>query len=164
MTACTFCDLLTDPERGSGRVLYEDDLLWVAHELEEGGASYRGAVMLLLKRHTESGLAEITDEEGARMGRLVAQVSRALRAVLGVPWTYTYCFTEGFRHVHQFVIARYPGVPARYVRLGIQRWPKAPRGNRPEVERLVRALRNSMRAATGSGRRKPRSVRAANDD
>jgi histidine triad (HIT) family protein len=164
MVVCAFCALLSDPHRGAGRVLYEDELLWVAHEIEEGGPSYRGAVMILVKRHTESGLAGLTDEEGARMGRLVAQVSRALRSVLGAPWAYTYCFTEGFRHVHQFVVARYPGVPARYLRLGIQRWPKAPRGGVREIEELVRALRSAMRAPPDPGARSPLGVRSANDD
>jgi diadenosine tetraphosphate (Ap4A) HIT family hydrolase len=148
MGACPFCDLLAGPNRGDGRVIFEDDIVWAAHELDAEGDSYRGAVMLLLKRHTDDGLAGITEEEGERIGRLVAGVSRALKAVVGAAWTYTYCFTEGVRHVHQFVVARYPGVPPRYVRLEIQNWPGAPRGSPEEIRLLAEQLRRSM-----SGRR-----------
>ena len=144
MVECPFCRLVQDPDRSAGRLLFEDDLVWAAHEFAAEGPTYRGAVIVVLKRHTEGGISEMTDAEGARMGRSVARISRAFRSVLGAPWAYTYCFTEGFRHVHQFVVARYPNVPARYVRLGLLDWPKAPRGNADDIRELVGSLRRAM--------------------
>jgi histidine triad (HIT) family protein len=164
MTNCAFCELLVEARHDDGRVLFEDERLWVSHELDPDGPTYRGVVMVLLKRHTGSGLAEITDAEGGAIGRQVAQVSRAMREVLGVPWTYTYCFTEGSRHVHQFVVARYPGVPDRFVRLGIQNWPDAPRGTPEEIRTLCEKLREAMRGPGGHvPAHRPEAI-APNDD
>jgi histidine triad (HIT) family protein len=150
MQRCVFCELLEDPARSEGRRLYEDDLVWVAHEAEAAGTSYRGAAVIVLKRRTEAGLADLRDEEGERIGRLVARLSRAFRTQLGAAWTYTYCFTEGYRHVHQFVRARYPGVPPEHVRLGLADWAEAPRATPEEIrvlsERLRRSLDRSIRS------------------
>ncbi|HEV2167232.1 MAG TPA: hypothetical protein VGS23_09715 [Thermoplasmata archaeon] len=164
MTECPFCRRIRDPSAEAGRLLFEDDLLWVAHELEEEGPTYRGMVAIVLKRHGEGGLSEMTDEEGARIGQAVARVARAFRSVLGVPWAYTYCFTEGFRHVHQFVVARYPGVPDRYVRLGLQAWPGAPRGDEAEIRNLVGRLRAAMGVPSEPGGTSPEPGRPSGND
>jgi histidine triad (HIT) family protein len=146
-STCVFCRMSANPDQALGGLLYEDELVWAAHDLEDGPTTFRGAVALVVKRHTEDGLAGLTDEEGAALGRLTASVSRALRAVLGVPWTYSYCFTEAIHHVHQFVVARYPEVPRDHIRLGLRQWPAAPRSD----EAGIRALAERLRAAMATG-------------
>ncbi len=96
--------------------------------------------MIQTKRHSE-GLAGLTDNEAGRLGLWVAQLSRALKETMKAEWTYAYCFTEAFRHVHMIVDARYPDMPREHVRLGIHDWPDAPRGDPGTVRSLVKQLR-----------------------
>jgi diadenosine tetraphosphate (Ap4A) HIT family hydrolase len=107
-------------------------------------------VEIVLRRHTEHGLSDLTDEEGQRIGLVVAAVSRALREVAGAAWTYTHAYTEGFRHVHQFVVARPPGLPVEFLRLDLPRWPGAPRGDAAAVRALAAALRERVSASRRS--------------
>lgn len=139
--ACVFCERLSDAAEQREQTIYEDALVHVSHALEDEGPTYLGSILVQTRRHTTDGLASLTDEEGRRLGLVVARLSRGLREVAGAAWAYTYCFTEGARHVHQFVVARYPDVPAESVRLGLLEWEGAPRGSAAEVGRLVRALR-----------------------
>ena len=140
---CLFCRRISDPSQ-RGPLVYEDPLVLAAHQLEARGETYRGAIVIQTRRHTAGGLPDLTEEEGERIGWLVVRISRALREVVGAGWTYTYCFTEGFRHVHQFVVARYPETPARHVRLGLTDWKRAPRGGPAEIRGLARQLRSRI--------------------
>jgi diadenosine tetraphosphate (Ap4A) HIT family hydrolase len=143
-SACLFCQRLNLPAERQAPLIYEDSLVHVTHELDGEGCTYLGTVLIQTKRHTEAGLSSLTDEEGERIGELVAQISRALRELVGASWCYTYCFTEVYRHVHQFVVARYPQMPQEHVRLGATEWPEAPRGSSRDVRQLARALRDRV--------------------
>lgn len=147
MTECYFCDWLRRPAAAADPAIWDDELLRAALPLPEDGPALLGQVEIVLKRHTENGLPDLTDAEGERIGRVVAVVSRALREVMGAAWTYTYSFTEGFRHVHQFVVARPPGLPEEFVRLDLPRWPDAPRGDEAAVRRLAATLRTNLEAS-----------------
>lgn len=141
---CYFCARLSastpDP------LIHDDHLLHVSHALnEEGPLSHLGYVVLQSTRHTEHGLASLTDKEARRAGLRVTQVSRALRELLGVNWTYTYAYTEAFQHYHQFVIARYPRMPPRYMRGGVLEWQGFPRGDRAQVRRLAKQIGSYVR-------------------
>ena len=140
MEKCYFCDRLTIRKEWENNLIYEDDLVLVTHQTVAEGLSYLGSVLIQTKRHTEDGLAELTDAEGQCIGLLVAQISRALKDLVGAAWTYTYSFTEAFRHVHQFVIARYSNMPPEYVRLRINEWKEAPRGPPDQITHLSRQL------------------------
>jgi hypothetical protein len=145
--------------------IVEDRLVRVVHPLSGSGRrTYLGIARIQTRRHTPEGLPSLTEAEGERIGRLVAQLSRAFRHELGAAWTYTYCFTEAYRHVHQFVVARYPGTPSEKVRLDVTDWAGAPRGSPREVRRVARAIARrlapgplgpeaSVRGAVPSGRR-----------
>jgi len=148
---CFFCDRLKNVEDWEDSLIYEDDLVHVAHQIDPEGPSCLGAVLIQTKRHTESGLAGLTNLEGQRMGLLVAQISRALKELVGAAWTYTNCFNERFRHVHQFVFARYPDMPTEYVRLRVNEWKRAPRGSRAQVADLSRQLRERLSVRSASG-------------
>jgi diadenosine tetraphosphate (Ap4A) HIT family hydrolase len=145
MGACYFCDRLRNVKEWEGRLIYEDDLIHVTHQINNEGLSYLGAVLIQTKRHTEGGLAGLTDAEAQRIGLLVAQISRGLKDLVGAAWTYTYCFTESFRHVHQFVLARYPGTPPEYIRLQVDEWKQAPRGSTEQISKLSHQLAARLR-------------------
>jgi histidine triad (HIT) family protein len=138
---CFLCDRLKDRSAIDSWVVYEDELLLATHPVEEDGPTYLGTVLVQTKRHSD-GLAGLTDQEANELGLLTTRLSRALTEVVGAAWTYAYCFTEAFRHVHLVVDARYPNVPRKYVRLGIHEWPEAPRGDVDSVHRIVRQLRS----------------------
>ncbi|MGI0131924.1 MAG: hypothetical protein ACREDK_02330 [Thermoplasmata archaeon] len=140
-----FCERLRIPGPIEGLTIYEDPLVHASHWTDGDAPTYLGAIVLQTRRHTENGLASLTDAEGQRIGLLVAQMSRALRVVAGSAWAHTYCFTEGFRQVHQFVMARYPGMPPEHVRLGLSERKDAPHGDHARVERLVRELAQRVR-------------------
>jgi histidine triad (HIT) family protein len=142
--ACYFCDRLRDVKEWEGRLIYEDNLVHVTHQINNEGPTYLRAVLIQTKRHTE-GLAGLTDAEAERIGLLVAQISRGLKDLVGAAWTYTYCFTEGFRHVHQFVYARYPGTPTEYVRLRVDEWKQAPKGSSQQISQLSHQLGARLR-------------------
>jgi histidine triad (HIT) family protein len=148
-SSCFFCGRLREPGSIEAWRIYEDDLLVATHQVEANGPTYLGTVMVQTRRHTE-GLGGLTDREAERLGLVVTRISRALRSTLGAEWTYAYCFTEAFRHVHTIVDARYPGLPKEYVRLGIHEWPLAPRGDAEAVRRLVIELRVAMARASAA--------------
>jgi diadenosine tetraphosphate (Ap4A) HIT family hydrolase len=147
MKECFFCNMRKDVSQWSERLVYEDDLVLVTHEIDSDGPTYLGAVLIQTKRHTEHGLTDLTDLEGQRIGFLVAQISRALRDLVGAAWTYTYSFTEAYQHVHQFVCARYPNMPPEYARLQFREWKEAPRGTSPQVAELSKKLGSRLRIA-----------------
>jgi histidine triad (HIT) family protein len=150
VTDCYFCEWLQRPPATAEPAVWEDDLVRAAHPLPDGRPALLGQVAIVLRRHTEHGLADLTDAEGQRIGLVVAAVSRALREVRGAAWTYTHAYTEGFRHVHQFVVARPPGLPPEYLRLDLPQWPDAPRGDADAVRALAAALRERVAASRRS--------------
>jgi histidine triad (HIT) family protein len=144
---CHFCQRMTHPGVLRDRLVFEDDSFHVSHQLEEDGPTYLGILLIQTKRHAP-GLAELTDGEGRKLGYLIQRTSRALRTCTSAAWTYVFSFTEGYRHVHVVIAARYPETPREYVRLSITDWPDAPKGGRPEVVALSQRLRESFLSPT----------------
>jgi diadenosine tetraphosphate (Ap4A) HIT family hydrolase len=141
---CLFCDGAHLRAQDTARVVYEDDRFYVAHPLDEDEPTYLGSLMAVTKRHVPS-FAELTAEEAQALGLLLARVSRALKAATGAGHTYAYFFGEGFHHLHVFTVARYDEMPAAYVRLDVEQWPEAPRGDIAAVEALCAVLRADLR-------------------
>lgn len=144
-TGCVFCDLTTDPTPLVNRLVYEDESFYVSHQMNEGGLTYLGVLLIQAKRHVPN-LAALSDMESERLGWLIGRVSRALLNCTAAAWTYCFGFTEGYRHVHVIVAARYPAMPKEYVRLAFADWPDAPRGGRAEVVALSAQLRSEIRS------------------
>jgi histidine triad (HIT) family protein len=141
---CVFCERAARPGALTRRSVFEDARFLVTHQAnEDGPTSYLGALLLQTKRHVPN-LGELTDTEAMGLGQLLARTSAALIRCTGAEWTYTFSFTEAFRHVHFVVAARYAGLPQRYYRLGFADWPAAPRGSLTEVEALAARLREEI--------------------
>lgn len=147
---CPFCDGAHLRAQSPARVVYEDDRFYVVHPLDEGEPTYLGTLMTVTKRHVPS-FAELTAEEAPALGLLLARVSRALKVATGAGHAYAYYFGEGFRHVHVFTVARYDEMPSEYVRLDVERWPEAPRGEAVEVEALCARLRAHLLQDSAAG-------------
>lgn len=148
MANCEFCAWRERLAESPGGAIYEDDLVLARHAYDGAGeASYLGALVLQPKRHAT--LAELTDDEARAMGWLAARLGRALAACTSAEKVYAYAFGEAYDHLHMFVVARYPGAPAEYVRLRAQEWPAAPRGDERTIAALVERLRASIGDTTG---------------
>jgi diadenosine tetraphosphate (Ap4A) HIT family hydrolase len=141
---CLFCDGAHLRAQAPARVVYEDDRFYVAHPLDGDGPTYLGSLITVTKRHVPS-FAELTDDEAQALGLLLSRVSRALKAATSAGHAYAYFFGEGFHHLHIFTVARYDEMPAAYVRLDVERWPEAPRGDAAAVEALCAVLRADLR-------------------
>ncbi len=146
-TDCFFCRRMEDRAPLQDVVIYEDNRFHVSHHLTDEGdestPSYLGMVLIQTKRHVND-LAALTEAESSQLGKLTMRLSRAIKAATGAAWTYCYCFLEGYRHVHVFLAARYPGMPEEYIRLNLTDWPGAPSGSRKEVSELCHKLRSMV--------------------
>ena len=142
-SACMFCDEAHLKAQSRARVVYEDERFYVIHPLDADEPTYLGSLMTVAKRHAPS-LAELTADEAQALGLLLARVTRALKLATGAEHAYAYFFGEGFRHLHVFTIARYDAMPAEYVRLDVERWPEAPRGDAAAVEALCARVRANL--------------------
>jgi diadenosine tetraphosphate (Ap4A) HIT family hydrolase len=80
--------------------------LHVSHAFD---TTLRGWLVLVPRRHVER-LDELTPEEAARLGPLLAELTRAVCTVTGCTKTYVASFgeQEGFAHVHFHVVPRMP--------------------------------------------------------
>ncbi len=141
--ACMFCDEAHLKAQSLARVVYEDDDFYVIHPLDEAEHTYLGSLMTVAKRHI-SDFAELSVNEAQVLGLLLARVSKALKATTSAGHTYTYFFGEGFHHLHVFTVARYDAMPNEYVRLDVERWPAAPRGDAAAVEALCARVRTDL--------------------
>jgi diadenosine tetraphosphate (Ap4A) HIT family hydrolase len=92
------------------------------------------------KRHI-AGLAELTDREAERIGRLVARLSRALTATEGAEHVYMFVLGHGVPHLHLWVVPRYPGTPREYWGMRVDEWPEAPRGGPDQIAALCDRIR-----------------------
>lgn len=137
---CFFCKQTVDHSSLSDRLIYEDEHYIISHWISESEPSYLGLVLIQTKRHVHD-LGDMSDAEALSLGSLIQKVSRGLKETTGAAWTYSYCYMEGFRHVHVFIASRYPSLPEEYVRLDIAKWPEAPVGGEKEVSELVGRLR-----------------------
>jgi histidine triad (HIT) family protein len=142
-SGCHFCQRVADPGPLRERLVFENDLFHISHQLEEKGPTVLGILLLQTKRHAP-GMAELTDLEARQLGSLVQRTSRALKECTGALWTYVFSFTEAYRHVHVVIAARYPDLPPQFLRLAIADWPGAPKGGPSEVAALARRIRERM--------------------
>lgn len=148
-TTCMFCDEAHLKAQPSACVVYEDDRFYVIHPLDADAPTYLGSLMTVAKRHIPS-FAELNAEEAQALGLLLAHVTRALKVATGAEHAYAYFFGEGFRHLHVFTVARYDAMPAAFVRLDVERWPDAPRGDAAAVEALCARAREALAQAAAA--------------
>ena len=113
MTAgCQTCEWAARRDRGEAPSW--DSILRTAgwDVVHAQGTSLAGWIVLVARRHIEA-LAELTEQEAAELGPLVAAVSRALPGVVECAKTYVAQFAEHplHPHVHVHVIPRSADLP-----------------------------------------------------
>ena len=133
-----------------GGPVAEDDLVMVSHATpaipgREVNPVYLGHLFVEPLRHAP-GLADLTDAEAERVGLWCTRASRALRDVAGAQHVYAEVIGDAVPHLHVHLTARYPDAPREYWWPRVKEWPQAPRGGLPEIEALVRDLRDHLGA------------------
>ncbi|MGI8417217.1 MAG: HIT family protein [Nakamurella sp.] len=101
---CFTCSFNGLPDRPIREEILQTGLWRLAHAF---GTSVAGWLVLVPLRHITS-IGELTAAEGAELGGLLADASRAVEPVTGCQKTYVAMFAEkdGFGHVHFHLIPR----------------------------------------------------------
>ena len=140
--ACYVCD----KHRARDGLIAADDLMVLGHVLPDapgtdGKPVYLGHLVLEPRRHV-AGLAGLTPDEGAALGRWAVLAAKALRA------EHVYSQVVGHRidHLHLHLVPRYPGTPSEYWWPRLGEWPDAPMGGNAEVTQLVDEIRARLEA------------------
>lgn len=110
-----------------GGAIYQDDVLSVSHRAppEGGSETYLGYVIVETRRHA-LGIADLTQLEAQTVGEWVAQMARALTAVVQAEHVYAFVLGDHLPHFHEHVVARYAGAPREFWGLRADQWPAAP--------------------------------------
>lgn len=145
--ACFVCDKHRQGDAAQGGVLYQDELVYAGHvHAMRGPTAYAGWLLVEPKRHA-AGLADLTDEEAAAVGRLATRCARALKDGVGAEHVYAFVYGDGVPHLHVHLAPRYPGTPRRFWGPRLSEWPDGPRVDEPQMRELVRQLRDRINPA-----------------
>ena len=144
MKDCLVCDKHRGTIEVPGGPIVDDELVYVSHMWPpEGGAVYLGYLFIEPKRHVP-GLADLTTEEGARVGELTARLGLALRESEGAEHVYAAVIGHHVPHLHVHIAPRYPGTPEEYWWTRLLDWPDAPRGGADEVAAVGQRIRTAL--------------------
>jgi diadenosine tetraphosphate (Ap4A) HIT family hydrolase len=140
--ACYVCE----KHRTGEGVVAGDDLVVLTHVLpdapgRDSASVYLGHLVVEPRRHVP-GLADLTPDEAAALGRWAARGAKALRA------EHVYSSVVGHQvdHLHLHLVPRYPGTPREYWWPRLNEWAAAPLGGNAEVIQLVGEIRARLDA------------------
>jgi diadenosine tetraphosphate (Ap4A) HIT family hydrolase len=142
--ACAICEKHRGEGPLGGELVVEDEYLLAFHapaSAEE--PAYLGYLFVETRRHVAE-LGDLTDEEAAALGRLVARLSSALVRAGGADHVYAAVIGDRARHFHLHLVGRHPGTPPEYWWTRVDEWPGAPRGDPAEVVRYCARLREAL--------------------
>ena len=112
MTSCYTCELTARRDRGDAPLW--DSIYRTAHwdVVHSYNTSLPGWLVLITRRHIAA-IDEMTEAEAVELGRLIRQVSIALKTVTGCLKTYVIQFAEAPQHphVHFHVVPRMADQP-----------------------------------------------------
>ena len=142
---CFSCRKHRGQEIVPGGAIYEDELVYSGHawSVEEGETPYLGAFIVEPKRHIPT-WAELNDEEAEVMGRVIRDVSKALKGAANAEHVYVFVLGHQVPHLHVWVVPRYPDTPREFWGFKIFEWPGRPVGGEKEVKEFCERVRSSM--------------------
>lgn len=131
-----------------GGPIYEDALVYAGHAAIPAGetTAYLGAILIEPRRHVPE-IGDLTAEEAAGVGRLLARLGRALQTSEAAEHVYLPVLGHDVDHLHIWLMPRYPGTPRAYWGVRLDEWPAAPRGGPAAIEALCDRLRAQLAAA-----------------
>jgi histidine triad (HIT) family protein len=147
---CLVCRELRGDVEVPGGFLLEDAAAVAFHypPLKEEGnpRSYLGHLLVVTRRHVAC-LGELTDDESATVGRMAAQLARALTEAGGAEWVYSAVVGNAVPHFHLHLLPRYPGTPRDIPWHSVDEWKGARHGGAHEIAELVARLQTSLDGA-----------------
>jgi diadenosine tetraphosphate (Ap4A) HIT family hydrolase len=115
MTHCITCELIKRRDEGSAPLwdsIHRTQYWDIVHC---NSTTLPGWLILVARRHIAA-VDEMSEAEALEMGKLIRQVSLALKEEIGCAKTYVAQFAEapGHQHVHIHIIPRMPDQPDDY--------------------------------------------------
>ncbi|MED4018803.1 HIT family protein [Sutcliffiella cohnii] len=142
--SCFICNKHAGNIETAGVTIYEDEFVYVGHMDRNGKPNYLGHIMIDLKRHAPT-LAEMTMEEAAAFGMIMAKVSKALKDSENAEHIYSFVTGDAVPHLHMHLVARYPNTPKEYWGpWDVYNWDGAPMGDNNDVISLCNRLKVYM--------------------
>lgn len=142
---CFVCDKQRGLVDVPGGCLYEDELVYASHGIIDPvkKRSYIGTLFVEPKRHV-SGVAELTDPEAERIGRVVTRLARALKQTADIEHVYVHVLGHHIDHLHVWLVARYRGTPREFWPMRLADWPNAPKGDAMVIGEFCERLRSYL--------------------
>ncbi|MGY3718482.1 HIT family protein [Sutcliffiella cohnii] len=141
---CFICNKHAGNIETEGVTIYEDEFVYVGHMDRNGKPNYLGHIMIDLKRHAPT-LAEMTMEEAAAFGMIMAKVSKALKESENAEHIYSFVAGDAVPLLHMHLVARYPNTPKEYWGpWDVYNWDGAPMGDNNDVISLCNRLKVYM--------------------
>jgi diadenosine tetraphosphate (Ap4A) HIT family hydrolase len=139
---CLVCRELAGDLPLPGGLLWDDGLAAAFHvpPLPDRGDPYLGHLLVVTRRHA-AGLADLSDEEGASVGRLAARLSRALVLTGGATWVHAGVVGLHVPHFHLHLVPRYADTPEDVAWHEVDEWDGARHGTAEEISELAVRLR-----------------------
>ena len=139
---CFICQKHKGLEIVPGGAMFEDDLFYSGHSwsAEDQKSPYLGSFIVEPKRHIPT-WAELNDTEADTIGRIIRNVSKALRDGLGAEHVYVFVIGHHIPHLHVWVVPRFPDTPREYWGLELFAWPERRQGGVAAVERICGKVR-----------------------
>jgi histidine triad (HIT) family protein len=142
----------------SGEVAVPGGLLWdeaaaVAFHvppLPARGDPYLGHLLVVARRHVP-GLSDLSDDEGAAVGRAAAALASSLVDECGATWVHSAVVGTGVPHFHLHLLPRFADTPQDVPWHAVDEWDGARRGGAQGIGELVARLRASHRVMRRSG-------------
>jgi diadenosine tetraphosphate (Ap4A) HIT family hydrolase len=128
-----------------GGPVYEDEIVFSGHSWssEDQATPYLGGFIVEPKRHLPT-WAELNDEEAETIGKVIRDVSRALKKIVNAEHIYVFVLGHHVPHLHVWVVPRYPDTPREYWGLDVFEWPDRPVGGQEEVEDICKKVRSLL--------------------
>ena len=129
-----------------GGSVYEDELVFSGHSWSatDQKAPYLGGFIVEPKRHLPT-WAELNDKEAEMIGRVIRDVSMALKKSVNAEHVYVFVIGHNIPHLHIWVVPRYPDTHREFWAFNVFNWPDRPAGGQEEVEEICTSVRSFIR-------------------
>ena len=141
---CLVCGEISGEIDVPGGLLWADEHAVAFHvpPLPSRGDPYLGHLLVVTRRHV-AGLADLSEEEGAAVGRGAAVLARALVAATGATHVHSGVAGTHVAHFHLHLLPRYPETPPEVAWHAVDDWEGASHGSAEQIAQLAGRIRDA---------------------
>jgi histidine triad (HIT) family protein len=142
---CLVCQEIAGELPVPGGLVWHDELAVAFHvpPLSGRGDPYLGHLLVVTRRHA-AGLAELSEDEGAAIGRGAALLARALAAVAGATLVHSAVAGTNASHFHLHLLPRYAETPPEVAWHAVDEWAGAPHADAAAILALTERVRAAL--------------------